>query len=1030
MIFQKQIKKIIFICSLFLSVAFIFGESRDEIVVTIERAKKTEYTKNAQGAEVIQFLGNVQISVKSKNTTTSIIAEIINFDRKNDMLYAEGSVSMSITESNGSTELLTAQSLFFNINTQEGVFDDGRVVQSKQSNSSAQKDSVLVVYSDLFGKTENNTITFKNGELTFCNDENPHWKIKASRIWLLPGNEFSFANAFLFIGPIPVLYLPFFYYPKDEMVFNPVIGYDSRKGYFFQSTTYLIGRKPLDTSKNEDGFNFMKSTQLKEQELQGLFLHNLEANAKMPKDSLKVVADFYSALGGMFGLIGSFKPDGIISSIEFDTRLGFSNTLFPASGKTGYITYSPSGIKYSDSGYFFGIQLPFRFASTFKTSGKVKGFQFSLSLPIYSDPFFTSDFNNRSENMDWISFLLERSDLEKNKSSTKTEISSFNWLFSGSYTPDIKRLSPFVSSASIRSFSSSIYFSSKSRSITSEILTYSPERTFFYISQIKPLDISFNLSGTLINYPKTIASSSNKTDVQFDLSIPELLEQDTPEKEDSIDKKSEEALPVTKNQNPNIRIFSPLTFKLTYSVKPDFASLITYSSKITNPDSFSFSDMIASYYKVKSPLDLTGDTTLFNSMISIKNQITVIPEYQKHPSLSDEYTSTQKTNISLNDLKAQKITIKNNNNITIKPFIFSSYFANTSIGWSGDFKLLRSDFTGTVDNPEWDFSPLQWNTDSISTHNVKMNLSTKIGVYSQEFSFEANLPPLIESYKGKAVFVYDKYSLSLSSAYKKKSLSSSDWYFSPLSQSFTAKVSSNISISESYTYDIEEKSSLTFSLKGTLYGVSILYTMRNTYPYRLTAGSGWQAESEKKFIPYSTSISYGLTGKKIESRDKKISFSPTFATSFAYDMIQPTNSYLTFTPSFTFLIKDNLELTFSSSSRNQVLFRYVQDLFNYDVVIPGEKNILIDLWNSFAFWDREKRISSGFKLKSLNITLKKDLHDWTLSSEFKIEPRLITSSTPYRYDFSPYFTLSVIWKPLKGMKTVIQDEYGEFTLNP
>lgn len=1030
MIFQKQIKKMIFICSLFLSVAFFFGESRDDIVVTIERAKKTEYTKSTEGAEVIQFLGNVQISVKSKNNTTSITAELVNFDRKNDMLYAEGSVSMAISESDGSTELLTAQSLLFNINTQEGVFDDGRVLQSKQSNSSTSTDSVLVVYSDLFGKTENNTITFKKGELTFCDDENPHWKIKASRIWLLPGNEFSFANAFLFVGPIPVLYLPFFYYPKDEMVFNPVIGYDSRKGYFFQSTTYLIGRKPLDTATDEEDFNFMKSTQLKEQELQGLFLHNLDTNAEMPKNSLKVIADYYSSLGGMFGLIGSFKPSGIISSIEFDTRLGFSNTLFPTSGNPQYITYSPSGIKYRDSGYFFGIKFPFRFGSTFKTSGKVKGFQFSVSLPIYSDPFFTSDFYTRSENMDWISFLLESTDLERTESSSTTEISSFNWLFSGSYTPDVKFLSPFVSSASISSFSSSIYFSSKSKSISSEILLYSPERKFFYVSQMKPLDISLNISGTLLNYPKTTTSSSNKPNIKFDLDTPELLEKESPKKEDSIDKESEAALPVTKKQSTNITVFAPLTFKLTYSLKPSFTSLITYSSNITNPDNFTFSDMIASFYTIKSPFDLTGNTTFFNSMVTIKNQIAVTPEYQKHPSLSDEYTSTQRTNISLNDLKAQQITIKNTNGITVKPFIFNSYFSNTSIGWNGDFKLLRSDFVGTTDNPEWDFSTVEWDTDSITAHNLKMNLSTKIGVYSQEFTFEANLPPLIDSYKGTAIFAYDTYSLSISSAYKKKSLSSSEWYFSPLLQSFTAKLTSDISISESYSYDIEEKEPSNFSLRGTFYGVSLLYTMKNTYPYRLTAESGWQSESEKKFIPYSTTISYGLTGKKIESKDQKVSLSPKITTSFAYDMIQPTNSYLSFTPSFTFLIKDDLELTFSSSSRNQVLFRYIQDSFNYDVVIPGEKNIFIDLWNSFAFWDREKRISSGFKLKSLNITLKKDLHDWTLSSEFKIEPRLITSSTPYRYDFSPYFTLSVIWKPLKGMKTVIQDEYGEFTLNP
>ena len=34
------------------------------------------------------------------------------------------------------------------------------------------------------------------------------------------------------------------------------------------------------------------------------------------------------------------------------------------------------------------------------------------------------------------------------------------------------------------------------------------------------------------------------------------------------------------------------------------------------------------------------------------------------------------------------------------------------------------------------------------------------------------------------------------------------------------------------------------------------------------------------------------------------------------------------------------------------------------------------------------------------------------------------------YDFSPYFSISVSWRPLASMKTQIVDEYGEWKLNP
>ena len=37
-------------------------------------------------------------------------------------------------------------------------------------------------------------------------------------------------NAVVYVGKIPVLYLPAFYYPKDELLFNPAFGYDERFG--------------------------------------------------------------------------------------------------------------------------------------------------------------------------------------------------------------------------------------------------------------------------------------------------------------------------------------------------------------------------------------------------------------------------------------------------------------------------------------------------------------------------------------------------------------------------------------------------------------------------------------------------------------------------------------------------------------------------------------------------------------------------------------------------------------------------------
>lgn len=87
-----------------------------------------------------------------------------------------------------------------------------------------------------------------------------------------------------------------------------------------------------------------------------------------------------------------------------------------------------------------------------------------------------------------------------------------------------------------------------------------------------------------------------------------------------------------------------------------------------------------------------------------------------------------------------------------------------------------------------------------------------------------------------------------------------------------------------------------------------------------------------------------------------------------------------------------------------------------------------DLLNSFAFGDEELRESSGFKLQTLTFTLTHELHDWLLNSSFSVTPRRLADE--HRYDYSPHFTLSVVWRPMQSIKTTVEDKYGDFVLNP
>ena len=556
--FLKKYKKFVF--SLFF-LFFCAGIFADEVTtIVINNARRTEYKKAEDtGNDSIFLDGSVELSVQKNNTTSIIRADNVTYDRKTEMLYAEGSVQI-IQKSSSGEDTTTANSILLNTKTMEGVFDGARVVMGNTDAFSLPSDSVLVIFADIFGKTDTNVISFKNSKLTFCDEENPHWQIKASRTWLLPGGEFAFLNALLFVGPVPVLYFPAFYYPKDELVFNPVFSYKPRTGYSIQNTLYLYGRKPLPTSTTsassdssaaqavESLKSFLRPNVLKEQKLEGLMLRNLDENySGNTSDYVKFLVDWYSNLGFMVGFESNFLPsDFVFSKLNFGINLGFSNTIFNNGGD--FVVYSPStGKKISDKSNFLGLQLPFRYSANIEIEMQ-SPFKLTLSAPIYSDPFFGHDFiTYRSEHMDWISFFMENAMGGTDESETISETSSFTWKLNTSFSPKLPNaIKPYINSLSIStsSFVNILSLNTSFSSVsTKEANDYqwkvnTPERKFFYPSQITPVNLKFSISGTLFQYPNVKTTKSQSQKYSITMNKPDEIKSDSQLKKEQEEKEA------------------------------------------------------------------------------------------------------------------------------------------------------------------------------------------------------------------------------------------------------------------------------------------------------------------------------------------------------------------------------------------------------------------------------------------------------------------------------------------------------------
>lgn len=1086
--------------------------------ITIKNARQTSYKKDeVSGNDTIVLEGSVVLSVEKDDVSSDISADKITYDRKTEMLYAEGNVGITTKSSQEGGEKTTASALLMNTATLEGVFDDGRVVQTQSDAINLPSGSTLIVFSDLFGKNKDNTIAFKNSSLTFCDDENPHWHIDATRTWLLPGGEFAFFNALLYVGVVPVLYFPAFYYPKDELVFNPVFGYRRREGYFVQNTVYLYGRKPLDSSSNSssssnDGktnsateslkgvYNFMKPTSLKNQKLEGLVLHNLDENyTGQTSNYFKIEADWYSNLGMLFGIDSKFQPTKeYLTQLDLKADIGLSKTLFKEikNGAISYYNFSPAkGKQYSDTSNFLGFKLPFRYGADLEVALS-KPFRFNLSLPIYSDPYYSYDFYNRSETMDWISYFLENTSSSNNSTKaeeTISEISSFTWKMSSSWSPSISGfIKPYISSLSFN-INSSVNISSLSTQFKTtdsnnkivylydtdkyeeEWTNYTPYRKFYYPSLVTPASASLSISGTIFQWPLKKNSSKVKTDYVL-MNIPEeLTNKKLAENTSSEDQEEKEKSQIADKQiaeiseGINLTIIKPvlpdldystslknrpegLTYLLSYNVQANIDTQLAYaSSNLMKPEDFKWENVRSYMYTLKIPVSLTSKLNYDGDFFEANNKFSYSPVFQKHPYLntlekkenettneytkrvtdSGAYSETEAKNLIKADYNAESQNITNSNTFSIKPFTYLEHFKETGLSWNTNLKLFRRRFIGDADKPEWEDLILDVGDKDYVTENT-INATLAASEFSEKLKqslvVSQNLPPQLKKYSATLNLVFPYLTCSVGTSIQQKSENDDTWVKNPLQQSATLTLFDNtLSLTESYNYNLEENFSDSLKLAMNWKSFQISYVMSYTLGYDFD--KTWVARNEKEFLPYSLSLSYAPATKTFYTWFNRISVAPGLNTSIVADLIKPTSSYLVFSPSLSFKINQFFTLTFSSTSRNSVLYRYFQSLTGHSGRIPGEQNIFLDLINSYRFDDEKIRQGSGFKLKSLNLDITHELHDWKFNMNFKIEPRLITEGNQKYYDFNPYITIGVIWNPMEGMKTQIVDEYGVWSVN-
>ena len=1034
-------------------------------VVVIESAQGSEYfTLETVNEEYARLRGDVVASFKDGTTTHRIRADELLYNRSRNTLSAKGKVVYEKL-SGDSTEYFRGDSLTVDVDDWTGVFLDGASEKSKQGQDTAYRFSANLIARVPEGVTilDNATVS------TMSEESDPYWTLKASRIWLLPGSEWAIANAVLNVGEVPVLYIPFFYLPGDELIFHPVMGFRQREGNYVQTTTYILGKPKAPPSTELSLIKALEGDSNEEKVQQGIFLRRTGKRATPGTGtSLSLLFDAYANLGWYLGINSSLPKGKLLGKLDTSFGMAISRNVYTLT--PDYYTPFPdaTGESVWNEARLFDLPVPFRYR--FKTTGSIEQPWFSLtwSIPFYSDPYVDQDFLNRSENMDWMNMLKQGA--ATTDTATIGVLGAYEVNLGGSIKPNIKAFQPYINNLSISNLRSSLSFATKS---SKTIFAPSPSRIYFYPSKFTLLSFSSTLSGK----PLSLGSTSTAAKAGIAPSVPtgttglagsgmEALRDPWSDPEgfpaegdgDGEEKGEGKGETTEGGQDPDkgpkaaqtqadpdpkppalTQKFSPAEiagsprFELSYSLTPSIGNDLFFRTEpwleATDVEWDSFSNELT---VLKTSAEISGRAYSPNELLSLGLVLSGNSAWQDNGFINEEAqdynTEAKRSAVRLRNLTSTYFRTNAALSLVMKPFVPDPVWSASSFEYLLKGRMADSVFSGTTDDPAWKVNYSEWTEDAITAHQGSVKLSASIRDLTQTLQLSGDLPPRPAALN---VSTSLRAWISTTTASMKITDPLEDAVFEPITISEKLDFSKTVSLSQQYVFNpkVNELDSATGTLR--LGNFSSVFTGRRTQGYRLDSSSGWVVTGDgEQFRPQTLSFAFKRASTIEPLWKNRFNANYDFSSNFSFDFQRYTQS--SFNVSFSTSIKlyRFLDLSLSATSANSVIFRYLQDIpfFELPLDVPGEQNPLIDLADSFNFLDENKRMSSGFKLKSLKAGLKHYMGDWTAELSYALTPYLDTGRAIPAYILSNEVSFLVKWIPLPDFKTETKFDRTGFTM--
>jgi hypothetical protein len=877
------------------------------------------------------------------------------------------------------------------------------------------------------------------------------------------------------------MYIPFFYYAADEVIFHPVIGSRTREGPFIQTTTYILGRPKVTSSTQSSLTKILGNSSEMEKKREGMFLRSTGKKAvDTDKISLKAILDHYINLGTYIGMDLTLPAYKILSATNLSLGIGLTRTVTLQNG-----TYTPFFPDYNgetdwNHSNFLSLDVPFRYRFQGTNSINLKYGSFSWALPYYSDPFVDSDFLKRSEEMDWINMIQQGAASMEAKDSSESQLSPYSWQLSGQLSPQFPSLAPYINSVAVNSISTTIAFKTvdiRSKYSPNDIKYYSPSSWFFAPDTATLYQISASLSGVPLSLGGTVsrpprADTAEVEDPLQGIGVPRSpFEKKTGEsapKRDSSDK----LVPPVLNQRFDLPRFGSHNFSIDYRMSPHSTSTLRFdSNKWEDNSEVNWGDVSNIMFNIGGDTGanfvLSHSEGLYSGSFALSGNGT----WRQYSYLNEDAVEYEGTgggpdhrkiaNDKLQEARQSFFSTSYGTTLSVKPFYRDAMFGQSSLAYNLRGLVVRSKFvekyksTDPVDqleswaeNPEWELDWGAWDKERINAHSLTANMSASIMDNIQSFSMSAELPPRDPKLSwNTAVKIW----ITDTSASWGIQLPENQetWRLDPFN--FTEKIyfgeygnfTFNM-IMDTEGWDSPETgkmerrlNSITTSLNLTKWGVSAAFSASRMLGYEYIKGltdatSGWQMRTGDENLilrakDFSLSISENIAMKdiwknKINNNANNIDFSINIKSGLFINLQQYTSSTFTFSLGFTLEINKFLSLSIAAESANARIFQYFHDWPGFrdapiDLPPNTQTNLFLDLFDSFRFDNDEIRTRSAFKMKSFRISATHHLGDWNAVLDWSMAPYRPPGSRQYEINNEVAFLIQ--WIPISEIKSDI-----------